>query len=239
MNTPNRHPSVVGLQLVESTALPGGGLLLGWATARSPWDVIGERAVRVVLDHFGVADENTLDRWPDLAPEAEQEWWHRREGDDALAAELNEELNRIKEAGDVLAVWDSPVTFERLRRYGITPPENILDLKVMHTIRFKNWDGRRNLVGMARALRVDDVDTSKNRARGMESEAKLAHSVGKRLMNEMAAQGIHFPGVRYLQERSAYRMEKELAERWQQHNRPMRALRTGWPRWDSLGYTGE
>lgn len=230
MNT--RHetaPAVYGLQVVESSPLPGGGLLLAWCTYRYSGTYRGATSPRYLIDHYGVADETTLDRWPDL--QRDEEWWGRREGDEELADALRVELQEIEANGHVLAVWDAPVTFERLRRYGIAPPEKILDLKVLHAVRFPEWDGRRSLVGMARALRVPGVHVGRNRPRGLEAESRLILACGQIVMKELHEEGWDFPGLADLQALRATREEEELERRWVAHGRPLRALRTGWPRW--------
>lgn len=224
-------PAVHGLQIVESTALPGGGLLLAWCTYRHSEKSREATSSRYLIDQYGVADEATMDRWPDLL--RNEEWWGHRDGDEALADALREELREIEASGGVLAVWDAPVLFERLRRYGIEPPERLLDLKILHGIRFPDWDGQRTLVGMARALRVRGVDVTRSRPRGLGAESLLALVCGRILLEQMYSEGWSFPVLRELQALRAAGLEEDLRERWVAHGRPPRALRTGWPRWDS------
>lgn len=224
-------PAVHGLQIVESTALPGGGLLLAWSTYRYSEKYRDAASPRYLIDQYGIADETTLDRWPDLR--RDEDWWGRRDGDEALADALRVELREIEASGGVLAVWDAPVLFERLRRYGIEPPERLLDLKILHEIRFPDWNGRRSLVGMARALRVRGVNVTRFRPRGLEAESRLALVCGRILLEHMYAEGWDLPGLRELQALRAAGLEEDLRERWVAHGRPLRALRTGWPRWDS------
>lgn len=216
-------PTVVGLQVAESSSLPGEGFLLGWASTRD------QEPAQLALDTWGMADEDTLNRWPDLDPDAGDEGWCFYAGDGLLADDLAAELDSIDTDGEVLAVWDAPVLFERLRPYGLVPPARLLDLKVMHHLRFPRWVGQRNLVGMGRALHLTTVDLGHDRPRGVMAESERAHAVGQHLMSRLDAEGWGFPALWHLQDQRAADVDAER----RRVRAGRRGLRTGWPVWDA------
>lgn len=225
----------LAVNIAESFSDPGSGRVIATAfSTTGPGGVETE----VVYTACAQISRVTLRRFPDLVN-------IRRDTFGVPSSRLPRHANvhrrtvsRITQwdqAGGYIIAWDAPALLERIRRYGLTTPARILDLKVLHRVLFPEYRGRRDLNTLADLLEIDSTP-----AAGLVEEAELAAECGETIM-EMMRDGTISPGeldgsswdrLMAGQEAASARQFIHLCHWMKGQGRDPASLRAGWPVWE-------
>lgn len=144
-----------------------------------------------------------------------------------LAKRIIELVNETNEDNRILAVWDSPDLFERIKQHEPLPPKpkHLIDLKVLDRYLYAGRAGKRTPETLAKHIGIDIGDLEP----GIIADSMLMAELTEEILNHELLAGKTWSELMTLQE-TAHRVATNSLWYWARSNkRAPGAMRYGFP----------
>lgn len=228
------HP-IMAMQIAENNSRPGQGRILTAAISFDYGDGTGENIV--IYSPRPVAPPATLRRFPDIIdirfPCDRTDTILRMDSPEDVGEQICQEIEDFADTGGILATWDAPIMFERIRRFEPKVPEKVLDLKLLQRLLLPVNSESLTLFELA-----DHLDEPMDRNPGLLAESEAMVIAGSIMMDRLteSPDGPHVWHSIMEAQTSLYGLHAEaVRKRMKAKGKSPHKVRAGWPMWDKRG----